>query len=72
MFEISSKLKSAERLVGHGKISRREFMELAIAAGFTVATAEAMFVKAARAEPKRGGQLINTRWSPFGVQPTMA
>src|SRR5215510_5150355 len=53
--EISSKLKAAERFVGRGKISRREFVQLALAAGFTVAAAEAMFTKAARAEPKKGG-----------------
>jgi len=55
MSEISSKLKAAERLVGLGKISRREFVQLALAAGFTVAAADAMFIKAARAEPKKGG-----------------
>ena len=55
MSEISSKLKFAERLVGRGKISRREFVQLALAAGFTVAAADAMFIKAARAEPKKGG-----------------
>jgi peptide/nickel transport system substrate-binding protein len=55
MSEFSSKLKVAERLVGRGKISRREFVQLALAAGFTVAAADAMFIKAARAEPKKGG-----------------
>ena len=55
MSDISSKLKFAERLVARGKISRREFVQLALAAGFTVAAADAMFVKAARAEPKKGG-----------------
>ena len=55
MSEISSKLKIAERLVGRGKISRREFVQLALAAGFTIPAADAMFLRAARAEPKKGG-----------------
>ena len=55
MSEISSKLKFAERLAGRGKVSRREFVQLALAAGFTVVAADAMFIKAARAEPKKGG-----------------
>jgi peptide/nickel transport system substrate-binding protein len=49
------KLKLAEKLVGRGKVSRRQFVQLAMAAGFTAATAQTMFVKAARAEPKKGG-----------------
>jgi peptide/nickel transport system substrate-binding protein len=49
------KLKLAEKLVGRGKVSRRQFVQLALAAGFTVTTAQTMFVKAARAEPKKGG-----------------
>jgi peptide/nickel transport system substrate-binding protein len=42
-------------LAGKGKISRRDFMNFAIAAGFTAATANTMFATAARAEPKKGG-----------------
>jgi len=49
------KLKLAEKLAGRGKVSRRQFVQLALAAGLSVASAEAMFVKAARAEPKKGG-----------------
>lgn len=55
MSESMEKLKLAEKLVGRGKVSRRQFVQLALAAGFTAATAETMFVKAARAEPKKGG-----------------
>ena len=55
MSESLEKLKLAEKLVGRGKVSRRQFVQLALAAGFTAATAETMFVKAARAEPKKGG-----------------
>jgi peptide/nickel transport system substrate-binding protein len=55
MSESMEKLKLAEKLVGRGKVSRRQFVQLALAAGFTAATAQTMFVKAARAEPKKGG-----------------
>ena len=55
MSESMEKLKLAEKLVGRGKVSRRQFVQLALAAGLTAATAETMFVKAARAEPKHGG-----------------
>ena len=55
MSESMEKLKLAEKLVGRGKVSRRQFVQLALAAGFTATTAQTMFVKAARAEPKKGG-----------------
>ena len=55
MSESMEKLKLAETLAGRGKVSRRQFVQLALAAGFTAAAAETMFVKAARAEPKKGG-----------------
>jgi peptide/nickel transport system substrate-binding protein len=55
MSESTEKLKLAEKLVSRGKVSRRQFVQLALAAGFTAAAAETLFVKAARAEPKRGG-----------------
>ncbi|MFO1089525.1 MAG: ABC transporter substrate-binding protein [Hyphomicrobiales bacterium] len=42
-------------LVSKGRMSRRDFMQAALAAGFTVAAADKMFVTAARAEPKKGG-----------------
>jgi peptide/nickel transport system substrate-binding protein len=55
MSEQINKLKLAEKLAGRGKVSRRQFVQLAMAAGFTAATGELMFSKAARAEPKKGG-----------------
>jgi len=55
MSESMEKLKLAEKLVGRGKVSRRQFVQLALAAGITAAAAETLFVKAARAEPKKGG-----------------
>jgi peptide/nickel transport system substrate-binding protein len=57
MSEIKEKLNHAQKLAGKGKVSRREFVQLAMAAGMTVAAAETLFVKAARAQAKRGGSL---------------
>src|SRR6188472_2660305 len=57
MTELDLKLASAAKLVGKGKVSRRDFMQFALAAGMTAAAANAMFVKAVRAEPKKGGTL---------------
>lgn len=54
MSELKHKLSLAEKLVGRG-VSRRDFMQLAIAAGLTVAAADALFVKAVRAQPRQGG-----------------
>ena len=55
MTERELKLAQAAKLVGGGKVSRRDFIQLALAAGLTLSVANAMFVRAARAEPKRGG-----------------
>jgi peptide/nickel transport system substrate-binding protein len=55
MREYEEKLKIATRLAGQGKVSRRDFIQLALAAGITAASANAMFIKAVRAEPKKGG-----------------
>ena len=38
-----------------GRMSRRDFIRNAVAAGLTVAAAEQLFVKVAKAEPKKGG-----------------
>jgi peptide/nickel transport system substrate-binding protein len=57
MSEVQSKLTQAAILAGKGKVSRREFTQLAIAAGLSVPAATAMFTGAVRAEPKRGGNL---------------
>jgi peptide/nickel transport system substrate-binding protein len=48
-------IKTMQALVAKGLMSRRDFIQLSIAAGATVAAAEKMFVSAARAEPKKGG-----------------
>jgi len=41
--------------VRKGQMSRRDFVRLALATGMTVAAADAAFLKAARADPKKGG-----------------
>jgi peptide/nickel transport system substrate-binding protein len=55
MRDFDSKIKLASKLVAQGRVSRRDFMQLALAGGLTVAAANTMFVRAARAEPKKGG-----------------
>ncbi len=55
MNEFESKLKQASKLVGQGRLSRRDFMQFLMASGVTAATANTMFATAARAEPKKGG-----------------
>ncbi len=49
------KIGKMKRLAQKGKMSRREFVQLALAAGVTATMAETMFVQAVRAEPKKGG-----------------
>jgi len=55
MSESGFKLEKARRLIGKGRISRRDFVHLAMAAGLTIPAAEALFVGTARAEPRKGG-----------------
>ncbi len=57
MSELKTKLDSATKLAARGRISRRDFVQLALAAGLTVPAATALFTKAVRAEPKKGGKL---------------
>jgi peptide/nickel transport system substrate-binding protein len=49
MTEFEMKLKAAEKAVGLGKLSRRDFIQFAVASGVTLAAAQAMFTRAARA-----------------------
>ena len=49
-------LSKAKALVGAGKMGRRDFIQLAIAAGLSVSAASVLFSRAARAEPKKGGR----------------
>jgi peptide/nickel transport system substrate-binding protein len=55
MNDMKEKLDAAKKLASRGKVSRRDFVQLAIAAGLSIPAANAMFVAAARAEPKKGG-----------------
>lgn len=57
MTELDNKLKLASKWVAQGRLSRHDFMQLALAAGFTATASNALFVRAARAEPKKGGIL---------------
>lgn len=57
MSNLDHKIKTAMTLAGQGKVSRRDFIQLAMAAGITATAANMMFVKAVRAEPKKGGML---------------
>lgn len=49
-------LKTMQSLAQRGRIGRRDFIQMALAAGVTVTAAETMFTKAVRAEPKKGGK----------------
>lgn len=59
MNEFESKLKAAETLARRGRLSRRDFVQLALAAGFAVPAAESLFTNIAHADeaPKKGGHL---------------
>src|SRR5688500_8530594 len=57
MTDLDQKLKLAEKMVARGKVSRRDFMQLALATGMTATAANTLFATAARAEPKKGGTL---------------
>ena len=49
-------LNLMKKLVAQGRMSRRDFIQLSVATGLTVAAANTAFVSAARAEPKKGGR----------------
>jgi peptide/nickel transport system substrate-binding protein len=53
---MSMDLKTMQSLVTRGRMGRRDFMQMALAAGVTVTAAQTLFTKAARAEPKKGGK----------------
>ena len=58
MNDFEHKLKAAEKLASSGRMSRRDFVQLALAAGLTIPAAEGLFGGIARAEtPKKGGKL---------------
>ncbi len=55
MTEFEFKLEMAKKAVTRGKLSRRDFMQYAMASGMTLAAAGTLFTAAARAEAKKGG-----------------
>ncbi len=55
MSELEYKLDAASKLVARGKLSRRDFVQLALATGLSLPAANALFARAARAQPKKGG-----------------
>jgi peptide/nickel transport system substrate-binding protein len=55
MTEFEYKLELAKKAVTRGKLSRRDFMQYAMAGGMTLATAGSLFTTAARAQAKPGG-----------------
>ena len=57
MDEMQTKLQRAAGLTARGRMSRRDFTQLALASGVTLAAANLILAKAARAEPKKGGTL---------------
>ncbi len=58
MNDFESKLKAAEKLAAKSAMSRRDFVQLAIATGLAIPAAEGLFTGiAAAATPKKGGTL---------------
>ena len=55
MTEFEFKLEQAKKAATLGKVSRRDFVKFAVAGGMTVALADSLFIKAARAQAKPGG-----------------
>ena len=55
MTEFEFRLEQAKKAVTRGKLSRRDFMQFAMASGMTLSVAGTLFSTAARAEAKPGG-----------------
>ena len=53
MKELDYKLDLATKLARKGRVSRRDFVQLAIAAGFTAAAANTMFTTPYAPSPRR-------------------
>jgi len=49
MTEFNTTLEQAKKLVSKGRMSRRDFVQLAVASGVTAVAADKLFVTAARA-----------------------
>ncbi len=57
MSEEKDKLDRAMAMIGRGRISRREFVQLGIASGLTAAGALSLYPRPGRAQPKSGGSV---------------
>ena len=55
MTEFEYKLELAKKAVTKGKLSRRDFTKFALAGGLSLTVADSLFIRAARAEAKKGG-----------------
>jgi hypothetical protein len=55
---IMNDLAHMTSLVAKGKVSRRDFIQFALASGVTLAAAQALFTSAARAEPKAARDVL--------------
>jgi len=55
MSEDQDKLSRALAQIGRGRISRRDFVQLAIAGGTSAAAASGLYTRTAQAQPKSGG-----------------
>ena len=49
------RMQDMKKAAAKGKMSRRDFIQLSMAAGFTLAAAKELYVDTVRAEPKKGG-----------------
>ena len=49
------KMQDMKKAAAKGKMSRRDFVQLSMAAGFTLAAAKELYIDTVRAEPKKGG-----------------
>ena len=58
MNEFEHKLKTAEALARSHRVSRRDFIQLAMATGLTLPAASALFSRQAAASPVKGGNFI--------------
>jgi hypothetical protein len=59
MTEFEMKMKQAQKAVGLGKLSRRDFMSFAMSVGITAVAANTMFATAPAPNPRRAA-LSNT------------
>ena len=73
MKELEFKLDMAAKLARKGRVSRRDFVQLALAAGFTAAAANTMFTRRPAPSPRRAALLQDRhagmaprpiRWTP--------